>query len=95
MILASAIKINYNNQTLILCGARHSDILKQLRILDLDKSKINFDTDIVQGFINQKNEFVTRQEAYNHAVQIGQLSAKLIHKYEYRQNKELISEDLW
>lgn len=94
MILASAIKIwvDSTKESVILCGARHGDIFKQLDGLGLDGYR-----EIEQGFIDHNNNFLTRTEAYYHAKECGQLAAKIIDDREHNNpfGTNLISEDLW
>lgn len=97
MILASAIKyyIEETGKEVILCGARHGDIFKQLELLGFDQR--NGYKEIEQGFIDNKNNFLTREEAYEHAKMCGQICEKIIYE---RENgcvggKKMISEDLW
>lgn len=94
MILASAIKyyIEETGKEVILCGARHGDVFIQLEALGFKKYK-----EIEQGFIDHKNNFLTREEAFEHAKMCGQLCEKIIYD---RENggvggKKMISEDLW
>lgn len=89
MILAAAIKfhIDKTNEDVVLCGCRHSDIFKQLKSLGFDPKKGY--KEIEQGFITNKNKFLTREEAYIHAITCGQVRL-------YREDmKRLMSEDLW
>lgn len=97
MILASAIKyrIEKTGQEVVLCGARHGDIFKQLDALGFDPRK-GYE-EIEQGFIDHHNRFLDRKQAYAHAKACGQLCAKIIHEREKGDipNTNLISEDLW
>lgn len=89
MILAAAIKfhIDKTDENVVLCGCRHSDIFKQLKSLGFDPKKGY--KEIEQGFITNKNKFLTREEAYVHAITCGQVRL-------YREDmKRLMSEDLW
>ena len=95
MILAAAIKfkIEKTNKEVILCGARHGDIFAQLERLGFEPCK-GYE-EIEQGFIDHNNNFLTREEAYKHAKEIGQLSSRIAHARECTYGKKLISEDLW
>lgn len=97
MILASAIayRIKKIDNVVVLCGARHGDIFKQLEMLGFHE-KQGYE-EIAQGFIDHTGNFLTREEAYEHAKSCGQLSAKIIHYYEKEdaENRHLTSEDLW
>lgn len=95
MILAAAIKfyIEKSNEEVILCGARHGDVFNQLKALGF--SPRHGYIEIEQGFIDHKNNFLTRQEAYKHAKSCGQLASKIISDREDKKGYNLISEDLW
>ena len=97
MILASAIKykIHKTGEEVVLCGARHGDIFKQLKGLGFEAGKGY--KQIAQGFIDHKNNFLTREEAYEHAKMCGQICDKIIYERENNNifDKEMISEDLW
>ena len=95
MILASAIKykIKKTNKEVILCGARHGDIFKQLEYLGFEPRK-GYE-EIEQGFIDHNNNFLTREEAYKHAKEIGQLCCRIVYDRETTFGIKLISEDLW
>ena len=97
MILAAAIKcyVTKTNSEVILCGARHGDCFAQLNTLGFSPH-IDY-LDIEEGFIDNHNNFLTRQEAFNHAKEIGQLSSKIVYEREHGEigNNKLISEDLW
>lgn len=51
--------------------------------------------EIEQGFIDHHNNFLTREEAYEHAKMCGQFCGKIIYERESSFGKKLISEDLW
>lgn len=97
MILASAIKyiIESTGKEVVLCGARHGDVFKQLEALGF-KARKGY-KEVEQGFIDHKNNFLTREEAYEHAKMCGQICAKIIDDREEKNHwgKEMISEDLW
>lgn len=88
MILAAAIKfhIEKTNKDVVLCGYRHCNIFEQLQLLGFEPQKGY--KEIEQGFIDDKNNFLTREEAYRHALLCYQLKT-------FKRNKELYSEDLW
>ena len=87
MIIASAIlfHIDKTDKDVVLCGLRHADIYKQLKLLGF-KPKQGY-KEISQGFINDAGNFLSREEAYIQALLSGQISEK--------SNKSLFSEDLW
>lgn len=92
MIIASAIKfhIEATNEDVVLCGLRHGDIFDQLKRLGF-KPKEGY-AEIEQGFIDHKNQFLNRKDAYHHAVACGQLQ---ITQKDDDAHDALISEDLW
>ena len=97
MIIAAAIKyeIEATGKEVVLCGARHGDVFTQLEGLGF-KPREGY-KEIEQGFIDTHYNFLTREEAYDHAKACGQLCAKIIYEREEKGlfGKELISEDLW
>lgn len=97
MILASAIKfhIDETNEDVVLCGARHGDVFQQLEALGFEPRKGY--TELEQGFIDHNNNFLTREEAYEHAKMCGQICAKIVYEREKKGlfGKKIISEDLW
>ena len=98
MILASAIKyhITATDSDVILCGARHGDIFKQLR--DLGFKPHDGYEEIEQGSIDHHNNFLSRKEAFEHAKSCGQLADRIIYDRENGSipgGLKLISEDLW
>lgn len=94
MIRAAAVKfhIHKTGEDVVLCGARHGDVFRQLKALGFE-AKEGY-TELEQGFIDQDNRFYTREEAYEHAKACGQLCYKVIHACEGG-NRQMISEDLW
>jgi len=97
MILAAAIKyhIDATDSDVVLCGARHGDVFVQLKQLGFEARKGY--TEIEQGFIDHKNNFLTREEAYEHAKMCGQICEKIQYEREEKGlfGKQMISEDLW
>lgn len=90
MIVASAIKTEDGR---LFVGKRHSDcfanarkIYESFNITDEVIKKILLSCS--QGFLTDSTAFLTREEAYEHAVYIHQIE-------DYKINKYLISEDLW
>lgn len=97
MILASAIKykIEATGKEVVLCGARHGDVFNQLKALGFEARK-GYE-EIEQGFIDHKNNFLARKEAYEHAKMCGQICEKIIYEREEKNpfGTNMISEDLW
>ena len=81
MIVAAAI----NHEDKIYIGKRHCFIIR-----DIIKSTRNpYNKKSIQGFVDDKGNFLNRKDAADHALACGQI-AKL--KYSTR---DLFSEDLW
>lgn len=95
MILAAAIKfeIEKTGKTVVLCGARHGDIFRQLKGLGF-LPRVGY-IEIEQGFIDHQNNFLNRKEAYEHAKKCGQICEKIIYEREDSGNHDILSEDLW
>lgn len=96
MIVASACKFLINGNEVILCGVRHGDIYKQLKLMGFKPDDVE---ELEQGFVTHKNEFLNRHDAYIVASKNGQLCARIKHDKdkarEFGKIPELISEDLW
>lgn len=97
MILAAAIKykIEATGKEVVLCGARHGNVFEQLEALGF-KPRKGYE-ELEQGFIDHKNNFLTREEAYEHAKMCGQICEMRIYEREKDTifRKKMISEDLW
>ena len=97
MILAAAVKykIEATGKEVVLCGARHGDVFDQLEALGFEP-RTGY-KELAQGFIDHKNNFLTREEAYEHAKMCGQICEKIIYEREEENvfGKKMISEDLW
>ena len=90
MILCAALRIK-NTNTVIGC-CRHGDGYSALHDLRPEIGMAQVD----EGFINDKGDFLTREEAFEHAFKIGQLSMTAYeHKHEHHELGTLYSEDLW
>lgn len=48
-----------------------------------------------EGFINHRGDFLSREEAYNHAIECGQIPAELRHVKAERHEDSLFGEDLY
>lgn len=95
MILAAAIafEIKSTGKGVVLCGARHSDIFRQLESLGFGP-KDGYE-EMEQGFVDSYGNFLTREEAYEHAKACGQLCLRIIRERSENGNRRLLSEDLW
>ena len=99
MIRAAAVKYLVKtpngNYEIVLCGSRHGDCFDQEKILH-DMTGFDFE-DVDQGFIDNDNNFLTRTEAFDHAMSCGQLPVYCSHNALKASggDKILISEELW
>ena len=64
-------------------------MLKQLGFKPEDYERIS------SGFIDHKGTYMTRGQAYQHALDCGQIPAIVREQKEKIKSKELFSEDLW
>ena len=92
MILAAAVKfhIEKTNEDVVLCGHRHWNVFEQLKLLGFEPQKGY--KEIAQGFIDDKNNFLTREEAFEHAIKCGQIEDD---REDGSCCERLVSEDLW
>lgn len=91
-ILCAAIKLMgmNNNNTAVISGFRHVDIIIQLNKLGISLD-YQGDSDMEchwMGFLTSKNRFVNRSEAYKIALEANQIEEKEL-------SSLLISEDLY
>jgi hypothetical protein len=90
-ILCAAIKLRgVNNNTAVISGFRHVDIIIQLNKLGIyldHPGDIDIDCHWM-GFLTSKNRFVTRSDAYKIALEANQIEEKEL-------SRLLISEDLY
>ena len=86
MIICAALKDRNTNA--IFPGVRHGDIYEMLYHLD-------YKIDAIEGFVDNRNNFYNRHEAFKLARRIGQLPETVLeYKKEHSEN-ELYSEDLY
>lgn len=69
---------------------RHNTGFEMLK--ELTGKKYSEYESIDDGFMNHKGEFLTREEAWKHAEECGQLSSNVLYTTKY---KVLFSEDLY
>jgi hypothetical protein len=88
MLVCSAIKFQYNNYPVIICGKRHGDCFKNVsEFVSIEKWKeIIKDQKVIQGFLTDENKFFDRKQAATYAYQCGQIDTW---------QDTLLSEDLW
>lgn len=94
MIICAAIKFKIlkTNREVVLCGMRHNDIFNNLYEMGLRPNEDYIE--IEQGFINHHHRFLSRQEAYIHAVECGQLPLSVRENFDATPGT-LYSEDLY
>ena len=86
MIICAALKDRNTNA--IFSGVRHADIYEMLY-------NLNYKIDAIEGFIDNRNNFYNRHEAFMWAQQIGQLPETVLEYKEEHMENELYSEDLY
>lgn len=91
LFAALRIKTTQNGESIIIPCIRHGEGYKLLRELDKDR-KYKY---IEEGFINNKNIFMNREESLKHAIDCGQLSQTVLWNIEDQNRTELYSEDLY
>ena len=65
---------NFDGKVIIIAGARHYDLVMRSQIEALEKSYWHLIKHTeVQGFIDQRGEFMTREEAWQVALHAGQI----------------------
>ena len=95
MIICAALKVQVeglDHTTLIPC-IRHGDVLKILADLGY-YPKTGYEV-LEQGFLTQDKIFLNREEALQHAREIGQLTATALNQYESYKFNGLFSEDIY
>jgi len=92
MITSAAVKILnlHTNEEMTIPCHRHCDAFYILKLFNWKKN-IDY-KEVEQGFLDEKDKFYNRIEAWKHAWWHRQIEAN---EEEYRQCKELFSEDLW
>lgn len=95
MIICAAIKFISNENpldTFVMCGLRHGNIIANIQYLD---EKWWRNASKIQGFIDHRGIFMDRLQAFQHALECGQLSSSTRQFKEERREDELFSEDLY
>ena len=97
MVICAALKVidpnaPFGHDEVVVPCLRHCDGFAMLHKLCPDKMLHRGAT---QGFIDHTGRFMTREEAYEHAVLYGQLSAEIRKLKDQRNSTELFSEDLY
>ena len=86
MIICAALKDRNTNA--IFSGVRHGDIYEMLYHL-------GYKIDAIEGFVDNRNNFYNRHEAFMLAQQIGQLPETVLEYKKDHSENELYSEDLY
>ena len=83
MIITSAVELSNG---LVYVGTRHGDCYRFIeKFYTEDALK-----DSIQGFLNDKLEFLNREQAYYEALSCGQCD-----KQEYKERISIVSKDTW
>ena len=94
MILCAAIRVTVPRRTgtedIVMAGHRHMDVHYLLSTL-----KIEIIGDLVEGFIDHEGNFLDRYDAFEHAVNCGQISRTTLDHKEAHFEVQLFSEDLY
>lgn len=77
----------------LLVGARHWDILMHQQFKAMDLTKQILHSEVIQGFIDNKGNFHTREEAFKIAKAAGQLEGRI--KTDHPNSTTLYSEDIY
>lgn len=89
MIICAAIK---DNQTgAVFGGIRHGDIYSAMHDANITRKC----SEVTEGFLDSKNNFLDRYEAYKAAIACGQLSVSTRELKRKNFEAELYSEDLY
>lgn len=89
MIICAAIKDTRTDA--VFGGIRHGDIYSAMHDAGITPPK----DAAIEGFLDEKNNFYNRYEAYNIAMTNGQLSATTRQHKRDKGERELYSEDLY
>ena len=89
MIICAAIKDTSTDQ--IFYGLRHGDIYDMMSCFGYNVTS-DF---LVEGFVDNRNNFYNRHEAFMWAKQIGQLPETVLEYKKDHSENELYSEDLY
>ena len=90
MIKAAAVQFN---EKVVFTGVRHCEIFDDLKRLRYEPP-YHENYGFIQGFLTDSNEFLSRSEALDHAVECGQIGFTESGKYNII-GSVLTSEDLW
>ena len=85
MIICAALKDTRTGQ--LFCGVRHSDIYEMLH-------NMTYKSKYIEGFVDNRNNFYNRHEAFMWTQQIGQLPETVLEYKKDHSENELYSEDL-
>ena len=75
-----------------MCGHRHGNIIANIQYLD---KKWQHGSQKIQGFIDHRGLFLDRLQAFQHAIECGQINASTAQFKKERHEDELYSEDLY
>lgn len=86
MIICAALKDK--NTNVIFSGVRHADIYEMLH-------NLGYKIEAIEGFVDNRNNFYNRHEAFMRAQQIGQLPETVLEYKKDHSENELYPEDLY
>jgi hypothetical protein len=94
LIVSSAVKLSNGS---VFTGKRHGDCYQMIKFITGDKESCK---DSIQGFINDKLQFLDRTEAYHEALSCGQCRAQepnamILEHFGIEWKPMLASENLW
>lgn len=94
MILCAAIQVEFEqagqNVQAVIAGHRHGSCWELINIFGVPASRQE-----TEGFLNHQGEFLDRYDAFEHALQCGQLSDTTLTAKAERGERQLYSEDLY
>ena len=91
MIVCAALRLVNDKRDIVIPCHRHHNGYAILRDLVFDYHTF----DVIEGFIDSRNNFLNRKEALIHWNMCGQSSAEDRHRKAQRGEDELFSEDLY
>ena len=95
MVISAASKVHNANAvggfTVVPCWRHHTGYSTVHELCPNEKYHLGAE----EGFINHRGDFLTREEAYDHALECGQIPAELRHLKAQRAETALFSEDLY
>ena len=95
MIICAAIKVQMErggrSVETVIHGLRHANCWELMADMGIQANP----TEVVEGFVDSQDRFLNRYDAFNHALECGQLSATVRDCKAERGERQLYSEDLY